>query len=122
MDLLELFKHSTDKKEMSPGELLFSEGEPGDYMYVILEGEIEIVALQRVFEVAGPGSIVGEMALIEKGPRTAAARVSFNCEKCIIAVIDENEFLFMVRKMPEFSLHVMEVLVRRLREMDLKYN
>ncbi len=119
MDLVELYKHSNNIQEFEEGDLIFSEGDAGDAMYIVLEGEIEIVALRRVFEVAGPGDIIGEMALIEEGPRTAAARVK---ESCRVVPIDEKEFLFMTEKMPYFSLHVMKVLVRRLKEMDLLFN
>jgi CRP-like cAMP-binding protein len=119
MRLIDLFKHSSTKRKFAVGELIFSEGEPGDNLYVILEGKVEIVAMRQVFEVAGPGDIIGEMALIEPGPRTAAARV---VETCVAAVVDEKEFLFMTKKMPDFSLYVMRVLVRRLKEMDLKFN
>ena len=122
MDLIEIFKHSTVKETWKSGDLLFNEGEEGHHMYVILSGNVEIVAMRRVFEVAGPGDIVGEMALIEPGPRTAAARVSANTDRCEVAIVDEKEFLHLTRKMPEFSLHVMQILVRRLREMDMIYN
>ena len=119
MELLDLFKHSVNKKAFKAGELIFTEGEPGDKLYVIIAGQIEIVAMRHVFEVAGPGSVVGEMALIEPGPRTAAARALTDCE---VVPVDEKEFLFLTKKMPEFSLHVMSILVKRLREMDKRFN
>lgn len=119
MELLELFKHSPNKKKVKAGEILFTEGDPGNAMYVILEGEIEIVALRHVFEVAGPGSVVGEMALIDPGPRTAAARVKIDA---VVVPIDEKEFLFLVQKMPNFAILVMTLLVKRLRSMDHRFN
>ena len=119
MELLDLFKHSGNKQSFKSGDLIFTEGETGDKLYVIIEGQIEIVAMRHVFEVAGPGSVVGEMALIEPGPRTAAARALTDC---VVVPVDEKEFLFMTKKMPEFSLHVMGILVKRLREMDRRFN
>lgn len=119
MELIDLFRHSSNKRRYTSGELIFLEGENGDNAYVILEGKVEIVAMRQVFEVAGPGDLIGEMALIEPGPRTAAARVLEDCE---VAIIDEKEFLFMTKKLPDFSLYVMRVMVRRLREMDLRFN
>lgn len=119
MELLDLFKHSPNKLEFEAGSIIFSEGQAGDKLYVIVEGEIEIVALRHVFEVAGPGSVVGEMALIEPGPRTAAARAKTDC---VVVPVDEKEFLFLTKRMPEFSLHVMAILVKRLREMDRRFN
>lgn len=119
MEVVDLFKHSPNKKTFKEGQILFNEGEMGDVMYVILEGEVEIVAMRHVFEVAGPGSIVGEMALIDPGPRTAAVRAKTNC---VVVPIDTKEFLFMVQKMPDFSLRVMSLLVKRLRMMDARFN
>lgn len=119
MELLDLFKHSPNRKPVKAGEVLFTEGDPGDKMYVILEGEVEIVAMRHVFETAGAGSVVGEMALIDPGPRTAAARVKTDA---VVVPIDSKEFLFLVQKMPQFSLLVMTLLVKRLRSMDLRFN
>jgi CRP-like cAMP-binding protein len=116
VDIVDMFEHSSDVLEFEAGHVLFCEGDEGDNAYVILDGEIEIVALSNVFEVAGPGDVIGEMALISSAPRTAAARVKTDCE---VVPIDQQRFLFMVEKMPEFSLYVMKILARRLANMDI---
>ena len=69
-----------DHISLPAGTLLFSEGDPGDNAYLIRSGEIEIVVERDGQEVVlarrGPGEIIGEMALLDRGPRSASARVA----------------------------------------------
>src|SRR6516162_1155444 len=73
MNPADLFRQETDALLLAPDDFLFQEGEKGDKMYVLLEGEIDIFLGDFVLETAGPGSLIGEMALIEDSPRTASA-------------------------------------------------
>jgi CRP-like cAMP-binding protein len=73
MNPAELFRQETNTVQLAPGDFLFREGEKGDKMYVLLEGEVDIFLGDFVFETAGPGSLLGEMALIDDSPRTANA-------------------------------------------------
>ena len=71
MNPAELFRQESNTVQLAPGDFLFREGEKGDKMYVLLEGEVDIFLGDFVFETAGPGSLLGEMALIDDSPRTA---------------------------------------------------
>ena len=73
MNPAELFRQETNTVQLAPGDFLFREGEKGDKMYVLLEGEIDIFLGDFVLETAGPGALLGEMALIDDSPRTANA-------------------------------------------------
>ena len=73
MNPAELFRHETNTLQLAPGDFLFREGDKGDKMYVLLEGEVDIFLGDFVLETAGPGSLLGEMALIDDTPRTANA-------------------------------------------------
>jgi CRP-like cAMP-binding protein len=92
--------------------VIFAEGDPGDVLYVILNGEVEVLVQTTLLEVLGPGEILGEMALIDSESRSATAVAKSPCR---MAVIDEKRFLYMVQQTPLFALHVMRVLVHRLR-------
>src|SRR5262245_3007054 len=74
MDLRSLFARSDNVQEFQANSTIFAEGTPGDVMYVVLDGEVELRVRDEVLEVAGPGDIVGEMALIDVKPRSATAR------------------------------------------------
>ena len=73
MNPAELFRQESNTVQLAPGDFLFREGEKGDKMYVLLEGEIDIFLGDFVLETAGPGALLGEMALIDDSPRTANA-------------------------------------------------
>ena len=97
------------------GESIFREGEPGEKMYVVREGEVELSVHGKVIARIEKGGIFGEMALIDKKPRSATARAGIDCE---LGPIDEGRFLELVLQRPSFALEVMKVLVERLRLMD----
>jgi len=109
---LNLFR---DKEGMSfaAGQFVFKAGEPGETMYVISEGEVEILSGSAALEIAGPGSIVGELALIDDEPRSATAIAKTDCR---LVAVDRRRFVYMVQETPNFALAVMKVLADRLRK------
>lgn len=117
MDLLSLFNTSEDARDVEDGTVIFDEETPGDVMYVILSGEVDIFANGVLVETLSAGDLVGEMALIDSKPRSASALTRGDCR---IAPVDEERFLEMVRQKPEFSLHVMRILAERLRRTTAK--
>lgn len=117
MDLLSLFKESEDARNVEDGTVIFDEETPGDVMYVILSGEVDIFANGVLVETLGAGDLVGEMALIDAKPRSASALTRGDCR---IVPVGEQRFLEMVQQKPEFSLHVMRTLAERLRRTTAK--
>jgi CRP-like cAMP-binding protein len=94
------------------GDVIFSEGDKGDHMYVIRSGEVEVERDGKIVETLSPGGIFGEMALIDGAPRAATARAKTACE---VAPITEKSFLFLVHETPFFAIAVMRALADRLR-------
>jgi CRP-like cAMP-binding protein len=97
------------------GTTLFEEGTPGTVMYVVRDGEVAIKVGGREVERVGAGGIVGEMALLDNAPRSAAAVAISRCE---IVSIDQRRFLFLVQETPFFALEVMRIMANRLRAMN----
>jgi CRP-like cAMP-binding protein len=116
-EIIDLFRHSTDFTVVSAGQSIFTEGEPGDVMYVVKEGEVDILVHDIVIETVGPGGILGEMALIDAKARSATAIAKTDCK---LVPINEKRFAFLVQQTPYFSLQVMRILVDRLRRMDTR--
>jgi CRP-like cAMP-binding protein len=113
MNLANIFKNAKDAKDYAAGTTVFAQGDPSDVMYVVLEGELDLQHGGQTLETASAGAIVGEMALIEKNvPRSATVIAKTDCR---LAPIDEKRFGWMVAHTPSFALHVMRVLVGRLR-------
>ena len=98
-----------------PGEKVFIEGFPGTTMYVVLDGNIEIHVGGKSIEVAGRGTIIGEMALIDSSTRSATVVAK---DYCVLAQVNQSQFLSLIEKAPCFALSVMKTLVTRLRNMD----
>jgi CRP/FNR family cyclic AMP-dependent transcriptional regulator len=109
---LEMFKNETDGEVYQPGQRIFAVGEPGEFMFVILEGQVELHIGEHLFETLGPGEPFGEMALIDHSPRTATATAKTLCK---LMVIPETRFLSLVQQAPAFSLQIMKVMTQRLR-------
>jgi len=115
MNTAELLPQETDALQLAPGDFLFREGDTGEEMYLLLEGEIEIFLGDFVIETAEPGMLIGEMALIDDNPRTANAVAKAACR---LAEIDRRRFHFLIQQYPHFATHVMKTLADRLRHMN----
>jgi PAS domain S-box-containing protein len=114
---IQLFPDSQDWLSFEGGQVIFREGEPGDVMYVVIDGEVDIMAHdERIATVSGPAGIVGEMALIDTGPRSARAVAK---TKCTVVPLSRDRFLSYVQHKPGFSIEVMQVMCERLRRMLL---
>ena len=117
MNTLDLFRNARDFEPYPAGHVVFRTGDPGSTMYVVKEGEVEIIINDKVVETVGPGGVIGEMALIDARPRSATVVAKTDCQ---LAPIDEKRFTFLIQQTPYFGLQVMRVLVGRLRKMDAR--
>ena len=118
MNLTELFGKQTDLVTVPAGQPLFRAGDPpGGVMYVLMHGNVDIMVGDTVVESAGPGTLLGEMGLIDPAKRSATAVVRTECR---FVSIDMKRFHQLIQQTPEFATHVMTVIVKRLRSMDSK--
>jgi CRP/FNR family cyclic AMP-dependent transcriptional regulator len=112
-----VFRFPDDFEEIAAGQHIFTAGQPGDAMYVVKEGEIEVVVNGKIVDTVGPGGIIGEMALIDKQPRSATAVAKTDCK---LVSVNEQRFQRLVQQTPHFAIQVMRVMAQRLRHMDAK--
>lgn len=115
LHLEHLFRHETEFVTIAAGNALFHEGDPGDRMYVLIEGAADIVVSGKVVEHAVPGTLLGEMTLVDGSPRSATVVARENCK---LVPIDVHRFQFLIRETPHFAIHVMRVIANRLRSTD----
>ena len=99
------------------GQTVFREGDPGNRMFIIREGTVDIVIRGKSVATLDSGNIFGEMALIDKNPRSATALAKTDTK---LAAIDEDRFMELVKENPRFALRIMSILAARLRRMDEK--
>ena len=94
------------------GATLFSVGEPGDVMYVVKSGEIEILIGDQVVDTIGVDGIIGEMAILDNAPRSATAKTK---SESVVLPLTQKQFIFMVQETPFFAIEVMRVMSARIR-------
>ena len=92
-----------DELDLREGKVLIQEGERGREFFVIVSGEVEVRRKGRKVATLGPGSFVGEMALLSKIPRTATVTAITPLD---VLVITDRAFLDLLDKMPELWLKV----------------
>lgn len=110
-----LFRTADNFESYTPGQMIFEEGQPGSIMYVVKDGEVEILVGADVMETLDAGEIFGEMALIEGKGRSAGARAKIPCQ---VVPVSEQRFTFLVQQTPHFALSVMKTMAERLRRMN----
>ncbi len=113
MKIIGVFKGAKETREVPAGSVIFEAGDTGEEMFGIIEGKVELrLPNGRVFQL-GPDECFGEMAVVDKSPRSASAVAT---EDTRVAVIDRHRFLFLVGETPTFALQVMSSLSERLRQ------
>jgi CRP-like cAMP-binding protein len=101
-----------DEVDFAAGEVLMRAGDVEDWLFVIVSGDVDVVRPDRRVGL-GPGSVVGELAVLDPRPRTATvtARTAVSAFR-----LDKPAFDEAVRSRPEVALGVIAELVGRLRE------
>jgi serine phosphatase RsbU (regulator of sigma subunit)/anti-sigma regulatory factor (Ser/Thr protein kinase) len=96
------------------GAIIYQEGDPAEAMFVLLSGEVLITVDGQVLDRLRPGSLFGEMALVENRPRGATAEAITDCR---LLQVTAGQFAAQVSARPEFALQVMASMSRRLRRL-----
>jgi CRP/FNR family transcriptional regulator, cyclic AMP receptor protein len=103
-------------RDFKAGDVIFSQGDPAQELFIIQSGEVEIRLGNRVLETLPQYSIFGEMALIDNAPRSATAIAVSDAK---LVPVSEKQFLFLISNTPYFALNVMRVMARRLRAANI---
>lgn len=125
-EALTMIANVTSEEVYPYGSRLFSYGDPGDKLYIILEGKVRISREvggmgEEALAVLGAGEVFGEMALLDESPRSAGALAH---EKCRVLVITKDAFddlLFLHKDLAyEVLWSCVRMLATRLRETNDK--
>jgi CRP/FNR family cyclic AMP-dependent transcriptional regulator len=103
--------------ELSRGQVLFREGDPGDRLYVIAEGKIKLGRTsgdgrENLLAILGPGEMFGELSLFDPGPRNATATAVADTH--LIGLGNEDLTTWLTGR-PDVARHLLRALARRLR-------
>jgi CRP/FNR family cyclic AMP-dependent transcriptional regulator len=113
MKVTGLFLNAQRTEEFPADAVIFSAGDAGEEMYGVVDGTVELRTGDDVLRTLGPDDVFGEMALVDRSPRSATALAKTDC---VLAVIDQRRFLFLVQETPMFALQVMSAMASRLRD------
>jgi len=112
-----IFSHTSDTTTFPAGTTLFHAGEPGDVMYVVKSGEVELVVGGQIVEIVSADGIFGELALLDGEHRSTTAITRSDSE---LLVLNQKQFMLMVRQTPFFAIEIMRTIAGRLRSMDAR--
>lgn len=115
VETLHIFRNASDTRALSGGEYLFRQGDVADLMYILVEGEMDILVEDSIVDTVRPETVLGEMAMIGSEPRSASVQAKTACR---VVPIDRKRFQFLIQQTPYFAIEVMRILAHRLRKMD----
>ncbi len=98
-----------------PGQIIVTQGTPGQAFYMILGGRVEILRDGSSLGAFGPGDFFGEMSLLDQAPRSATIR---SIEHTTCLMLSSWDFKSLLEKYPSIAVKLLEVLSRRLRVAD----
>jgi len=132
MKQVDLFKEMADaeidaisrkifEKSYKKGSTLFVEGMPGEILYIVTEGGIDIIKKtksdEKIIAKLGPGEIAGEMSLIDSGQRTDTGRTNSDKKLIVITKKSFNEILDSDPKIAaKLLMELLRVINKRLRQ------
>jgi CRP/FNR family transcriptional regulator, cyclic AMP receptor protein len=128
---VELFEHVSpedrerlaefiDIRRLAAGETLFRTGEPGESLFLVRSGDVELyikdTAGQKIaLAIAGAGEVFGELALLDRGPRTATALAITDSE---LLELDREDLLLLFQKSPTAALRLLAAMSHMTRKAD----
>lgn len=123
---LDIISKKVFLKPYKKGSTLFVEGMPGEVLYIVAEGSIDIIKKtkdgDKVIANLGKGEIVGEMSIIDSGARTATGKTG---EDSKLIVVTKNSFMEMLDSDPAITakilMSLLRIINRRLRVTDKKF-
>jgi hypothetical protein len=108
---------AADEFVVDAGSVVMRENDPGDTCFVVALGSMDVHRRGRRLATMGPGDVVGEMSLLDGGPRTATVTAT---ERCVLLALDRPTFATMLQRSPSLAISMLEVLSTRLRGADAR--
>lgn len=112
-----VFAQKVRKRTLNPNEILFNKGDRGDSLFIITSGKVKIVTHDSqdnevILNRVGPGEMIGEMALLDREPRSAGVVA---LEETSVMELSREDFMEILAGQPELALSIIRGLISRLR-------
>lgn len=114
---LQKIARASNEVEVEAGRVLTDQGDAGREAFVIVEGQAAVKRNQRTIATLGPGEAIGELSLLDHGPRTATVEAA---TPMTLLVLSTREFTGVVDQVPGLAHKIMAALASRIRELDTK--
>ncbi|NNE10863.1 MAG: cyclic nucleotide-binding domain-containing protein [Ilumatobacter sp.] len=112
---LQAIQKAGEKITMTAGTLIVDQGQMGREAFVILDGDVTVRRGGRKVVSLGKGAVVGELSLLDHGPRTA----SVICDTdCALFVLDQRHFQRVLEGNPQIAMKLLETLAGHIRNLD----
>jgi CRP-like cAMP-binding protein len=105
----------TEEVDVPPGKVLMRQGEHGDDLMVVVSGGVGVERDGERIRFLGPGEFFGEIALIERGPRSATVTAEAPTR---LLVVNHRDFHALMEEFPEVAAQVLLTLAHRLRALE----
>jgi serine phosphatase RsbU (regulator of sigma subunit) len=120
-DEISILAQCVNPVSLEPGEILFNENEPGSSLFIIIEGELDVIKSlgtqeERILQMGGPGNFIGEMSMFDRqGLRVAAARARTPVR---LLEMSHTNLSALLHRQPDLAFEVLRILSLRLRDTD----
>ena len=115
---LEKIARASDEIRMPAGSLIVDQGQTGREAFIVLEGTVVVKRNGKKINTVGPGTVVGELSLLDHGPRTATVV----CETdCVLLLLDQRHFMGVLDDVPTLAHKLLATLAGRIRDLDRQY-
>lgn len=104
-----------DEIVMTAGTLIVDQGQTGREAFVLLEGSVTVRRNGRKVTTLGPGAVVGELSLLDHGPRTASVVCDTDCS---LFVLDQRHFQQVIEQHPPIAMKLLGTLAGHIRTLD----
>jgi len=114
---LQTIARASDEVRVPAGKVLVEEGRPGHEFFLILDGKASVKRGKKKIADLGPGQYFGEMALLDRGPRSATVVADTDMD---VLVLGQREFAGVIDEVPTMAHKLLTTMAQRLRESDAK--
>jgi len=112
---LEKIATASDEITMAAGSLIVDQGQTGREAFVVLNGTVTVKRNGKKVGSFGPGTVVGELSLLDHGPRTATVICETDCE---LLLLDQRHFIGVIDDVPALAHKLLATLAGRIRDLD----
>jgi CRP/FNR family transcriptional regulator, cyclic AMP receptor protein len=102
----------TDEVDLPAGRVLMRQGDRGEELFIVMRGGLSVERDGRQVAIRGPDAFVGEISLVDGGPRTATVTLT---EDSTLLVVGRPQFKQLLEEFPEVRLQILEALAQRVR-------